>query len=133
MRSIEDVGRDLLSFHGAIQYVGIFKDYDKLICKYFKSNEGELEAQEVEIAEGARSRWHGRLSLSHNLGKPLCSFTQYEKAIRLTFYYDDYMILIRTKPIEDYPLLIERIRQKLKDQEPFMHEKSETEKNTENL
>lgn len=96
------MGRDLLSFHGAIQYVGIFKNYDKLICKYFKSRE-ELEAQEAEIAEGARTRWFGRLSLSHNLGKPLCSFTQYEKAIRFTFYYDNYMILIRTKPINDYP------------------------------
>lgn len=113
--------------------MGIFKDYDKLICKYFKSREGELEAQEAEIAEGARSRWQGRLNLSNNLGKPLCSFTQYEKAIRLTFYYDDYMILIRTKPVEDYSLLIERIQQKLKDQESFMYEKSETEKNTESI
>ena len=133
MRSIEDVGMDLLFFHGAIQYVGIFKDYDKLICKYFKSRGEELEAQETEIAEGARTRWYDRLSLSHNLGKPLCSFTQYEKAMRFTFYYDNYMILVRTKPIEDYPLLIERIQRKLKEQEPFMHEKSETEKNTGNI
>lgn len=123
MRSIEDVGEDLLHFHGSIQYVGIFKDYDKLICKYFKSREGELEAQEAELAESARSRRHARLSLSHNLGKPLCSFTEYENAIRFTFYFDNYMILIKTKPIEDYARLIERIKNKLKEQEPFMHEK----------
>lgn len=125
MRSIEDVGSDLLHFHGAIQYVGIFKNHDKIICKYFKSREGELEAREEELAEGAKTRWHSRLSLSHNLGKPLCSFTQYEKAIRLTFYYDDYMILMRMKPIEDHTRLIDRIEKKLKEQEPFMHEKKD--------
>ena len=123
MRSIEDVGSDLLHFHSAIQYVGIFKNHDKVICKYFKSKEGELEAHAENLAEGAKTRWHSRLSLSHNLGKPLCSFTQYEKAIRLTFYYGDYMILMRIKPIEDYNRLIDRIEKKLKEQEPFMHEK----------
>lgn len=124
MRTIEDVGSDLLHFHSAIQYVGIFKNYDKLICKYFKSREGELEAQTNDLADNARSRWHARLSLSHNLGKPLCSFTKYENAFRMTFYYNDYMILIKTKPIEDYARLIERLETKLKDQEPFMHEKN---------
>jgi hypothetical protein len=124
MRSIEDVGEDLLYFHSAIQYVGIFKNHDKMICKYFKSKEGETEAKSDDLAEGAKARWHSRLSLSHNLGKPLCSMTQYEKAIRLTFYYDGFMILMRIKPIEDYNRLIERIEKKIKDQEPFMHEKA---------
>ena len=123
MRSIDDIGSDLLYFHGAIQYVGIFKNHDKLICKYFKSKEGELEARSEELAEGAKSRHYTRLSLSHNLGKPLCSFTQYEKAIRVSFYYNDYMILIRIKPIDDYARLIDRIQKKLKEQEQFMHEK----------
>ncbi len=89
----------------------------------FKSREGELEAQSEDLADGAKSRWHTRLSLSHSLGKPLCSFTQYEKAIRLTFYYDDYMILMKIKPIKDYNRLIDRIEKKLNEQEPFMHEK----------
>jgi len=124
MRSIEDVGEDLLHFHGAIQYVGIFKNHDKLICKYFKSREGELEAESEEIGEGAKTRWHSRLSLSHNLGKPLCSFTQYEKAFRMTFYYGNYMIVIKTNPTEDYARLIERIEAKLKEQELFMHERA---------
>ena len=124
MRTIEDVGSDLLHFHSAIQYVGIYKNHDKLICKFFKSREGELEAESDDLADGAKSRWHARLSLSHNLGKPLCSFTQYEKAFRMTFYYNDYMILIKTKPIEDYARLIERLEKKLKDQEMFMHEKN---------
>ena len=104
--------------------MGIFKNYDKNICRYFKSREEGLEAEPEELADGARTRWHARLSLSHNLGKPLCSFTQYEKAMRLTFYYKDYMILIKMKPIEDYCRLINRIEEKLKEQEPFMHEKN---------
>ena len=78
MRSIEDVGADLLHFHAAIQYVGIFKNDDKVICTYFKSSGEEPEADPEDLAKGARVRWHARLSLSHNLGKPLCSFTQYE-------------------------------------------------------
>ena len=127
MRSIEDIGSDLLHFHAAIQYVGIFKNDNTNICKYFKSREGELEAKYEDLAESARSRWHTRLSLKHNLGKPLCSFTQYERAIRLTFYYNDYMILMKVKPIDDYNRLIDRIGKKLKEQEPFMHEKSELE------
>ena len=125
MKSIEDLGSDLLHFHGAIQYVGIFKNHDKIICQYFKSREGELEAQSEDLADGAKSRWHTRLSLSQDLGKPLCSFTQYEKAIRLTFYHDDYMILMKIKPIEDYNRLIKRIEEKLKEQEPFMREKND--------
>ncbi|QLH07361.1 hypothetical protein [Nitrosopumilus ureiphilus] len=125
MRSIEDVGSDLLHFHEAIQYVGIFKNDDKTICKYFKSREGELEAQSEDLADGAKSRLYARLSLSHNLGKPRCSFTQYEKAIRLTFYYGDYMILMKIKPIEDYNRLINKIGKKLKEQEPFMYEKND--------
>lgn len=122
MRSIEDVGEDLLHFHGAIQYVGIFKNHEKLICKYFKSREGELEANSEDIGEGAKERWHSRLSLSHNLGKPICSLTQYENAFRITFYYGDFMIVIKTKPTNDYSRLIERIQSKLKEQELFMHE-----------
>ena len=123
MRSIDDVGQDLLHFHSAIQYVGIFNDYEKLICKYFKSREGELESDSQDLADGAKSRWHKRLSLSKNLGKPLFSFTKYERAFRMTFYYKDYMILIKTSPIEDYARLIERIENKLQEQEMFMHEK----------
>ena len=124
MRSIEDVGSDLLHFHEAIKYVGIFRNHDKIICKYFKSREGELEGQSEDLAEGAKSRWHTRLSLSQELGKPTCSFTKYEKAIRLTFYYNNYMILMRINPIDDYARLIDRLEKKLKEQEPFMHEET---------
>lgn len=119
MRSIEDVGSDLLHFHVGIQYVGIFKNDSTNICKYFKSRERELEAKYEDLAESARLRWHARLSLKHNLGKPLCSFTQYEKVIRLTFYYGDYMILMKVKPIDDYNRLIDRIGKKVKGTRTF--------------
>jgi len=124
MRNIEDVGSDLLHFHNAIQYVGIYKNQDKLICKYFKSKDEELEAESDNLAKDALNRWDSRLSLSKTLGRPLCSFTQYEKAFRMTFYYNDYMILIKTDPTDDYQRLIERIKEKLEEQDLFMHEKA---------
>lgn len=67
MRSIEDVGSDLLHFHAGIQYVGIFKNDSTNICKYFKSREGELEAKYEDLAES------GEKLLSNQGSKSLLS------------------------------------------------------------
>ena len=105
----------------SIRYVGLANKMGTRIEDHYRNGldpllkEDELDLSALESA----LRMNLRCNIQHKLGKPLYSFTLYEKVKRVTIpiYDDDYQILIISfdRDVENEYIILEKVLSLLKN------------------
>ena len=105
----------------SIRYVGLANKMGTRIEDHYRNGldpllkEDELDLSALESA----LRMNLRCSIQHKLGKPLYSFTLYEKVKRVTIpiYDDDYQILMISfdRDVENEYIILEKVLSLLKN------------------
>jgi len=105
----------------SIRYVGLANKMGTRIEDHYRNGldpllkEDELDLSALESA----LRMNLRCNIQHKLGKPLYSFTLYEKVKRVTIpiYDDDYQILMISfdRDVENEYIILERVLSLLKN------------------
>jgi hypothetical protein len=105
----------------SVRYVGLANKMGTRIEDHYRNGldpllkEDELDLSALESA----LRMNLRCNIQHKLGKPLYSFTQYEKVKRVTIpiYDDDYQILMISfdRDVENEYIILEKVLSLLKN------------------
>ncbi len=116
--SLSSLCKHILEADNSIRFAGIANKFgSKIVSKYRKGlvpllteNESTLSTIESVIRMNTRI---GEKDIEVKLGKPIYSFTLYEKIKRVTFLLDD----------QDYPILMISLNREATDQESIVFNK----------
>ena len=116
--SLSSLCKHILEADNSIRFAGIANKFgSKIVSKYRKGlvpllteNESTLSTIESVIRMNTRI---GEKDIELKLGKPIYSFTLYEKIKRVTFLLDD----------QDYPILMISLNREATDQESIVFNK----------
>jgi hypothetical protein len=110
--NLSSLCKHLLQADNSIRFAGIANKFgSKTVSEYRKGlvpllTESELVLSTIESVIRMNTR-RGEIDVELKLGKPIYSFTLYEKVKRMTFLLDD----------QDYPILMVSLDREVTDQE----------------
>lgn len=113
--NLSSLCKHILQADNSIRFAGIANKFgSKTVSEYRKDlvpllTESELELSTIESVIRMNTRRGGK-DVELKLGKPIYSFTLYEKIKRVTFLLDD----------QNYPILMVSLDREVTDQEPVV-------------